>query len=246
MEYVNLVSRRLGVQLPTTLIFDYPTTSAVTTYLAGKMVVPTAASVPASEYGGLADGRSLPVPLPLTDRSVSRNVPVGIAAISVRRFEQQPGRTDAAAGRLAVPISDTIMATPLSRWDVDYEGSQAEPAVRFGAFSADVAEFDAAAFGLSASEAMVTDPQHRLLLEGAAELLATDSASLRHDAAFDMGVYVGISWTEYHRLASLHNSPVVPYSAQGAVLSVACGRVSYHFGLKVRELKAVQQVNCSK
>ena len=37
MEYVNLVSRRLGVPLPPTLIFDYPTTSSITAYLASKL-----------------------------------------------------------------------------------------------------------------------------------------------------------------------------------------------------------------
>ena len=33
-----------------------------------------------------------------------------------------------------------------------------------------------------------------------------------------MGVYVGISWTEYHKLGEAHNDTGGPYEAQGAVL----------------------------
>lgn len=47
-----------------------------------------------------------------------------------------------------------------------------------------------------------------------------------------MGVYVGISWTEYAHLAADQGLAAGPYTAQGAVLSVAAGRVSYHFGFK--------------
>ena len=47
-----------------------------------------------------------------------------------------------------------------------------------------------------------------------------------------MGVFIGISWTEYARLAADSGVSVSAYTAQGAVLSVCPGRVSYHFGLK--------------
>ena len=59
---------------------------------------------------------------------------------------------------------------------------------------------------------------------GARYPLAPDAAT--------MAVHVGISWTEYARIAANHGVSAGPYSAQGAVLSVAPGRVSYHFGLK--------------
>ena len=46
------------------------------------------------------------------------------------------------------------------------------------------------------------------------------------------GVFIGISWTEYARLAAEAGAPVTAYTAQGAVLSVCPGRVAYHHGLK--------------
>ena len=37
------------------------------------------------------------------------------------------------------------------------------------------------------------------------------------------GVFVGISWTEYAKMAAMHQVPVGAYTAQSAVLSVAAG-----------------------
>ena len=47
-----------------------------------------------------------------------------------------------------------------------------------------------------------------------------------------MGVFIGISWTEYAQLTRNHSPAAGSYTAQGAVLSVAPGRLSYHFGFK--------------
>ena len=49
-------------------------------------------------------------------------------------------------------------------------------------------------------------------------------------APASVSVHVGISWTEYGRLATNHGAGSGPYSALGAVLSVAAGRLSYQFG----------------
>lgn len=46
-------------------------------------------------------------------------------------------------------------------------------------------------------------------------------------------VFVGISWSEYHSLCKAHGVLTGPYEAQGAVLSVAPGRISFTFGLQV-------------
>lgn len=46
-------------------------------------------------------------------------------------------------------------------------------------------------------------------------------------------MFVGISWAEYHQLNKAHGAATGPYEAQGAVLSVAPGRISYTFGLQV-------------
>jgi acyl transferase domain-containing protein len=103
----------------------------------------------------------------------------------------------------------------------------------FGTFLQGVEQFDAAAFGLSGPEALAMDPQHRLLLASAAQLLAATGApslqgssgrAVHQRVVEDTGVFVGISWTEYHTLSKACGQPVGANTAQGAVLSVACGR----------------------
>jgi polyketide synthase 2/polyketide synthase 5 len=93
-----------------------------------------------------------------------------------------------------------------------------------------VTGFEAEFFGVSAREADVVDPQHRLLLEVAWEAL--DNAGMPPDqlAGTATGVFAGLSYTEYmERLGGQ------PEELEGSVLSngscVAGGRISYLLGL---------------
>jgi acyl transferase domain-containing protein len=150
----------------------------------------------------------------------------------------------------ALPLHEVINAIPGNRWDPDapagvlaqgLEGSIS--ATRFGAFLQGVEDFDATAFGISSTEATAMDPQHRLLLASAAQLLAAPAESAEGGLAgrradgqgaapaaseaiqgSNTSVYVGISWSEYHQLGRILGQPVGANTAQGAVLSVACGR----------------------
>ena len=104
---------------------------------------------------------------------------------------------------------------------------------------ADVDVFDAAAYGISASEALNIDPQHRLILEVSGEALSVSGAAAYttvHPSSTapsrGIGVFVGISWTEYAQLTSRSGASVTAYTAQGAVLSVCPGRVAFHYGFK--------------
>ncbi|MEU3875423.1 beta-ketoacyl synthase N-terminal-like domain-containing protein, partial [Streptomyces sp. NPDC029704] len=72
-----------------------------------------------------------------------------------------------------------------------------------GGFLTDIAGFDAAHFGISPKEAAQMDPQHRLLLELAAEAL--DDAAIAPDtlAGTDTAVHIGISDHSYGALQML-------------------------------------------
>jgi acyl transferase domain-containing protein len=69
------------------------------------------------------------------------------------------------------------------------------------------------------------------VLEASGEALVA-AAALDAAAVGRTGVFVGISWTEYARMAAEAGSAVSAYTAQGAVLSVCPGRVAFHYGLK--------------
>ncbi len=246
VEYVNLVGRRLHLQLPSTLVFDHPTSEAVAAYLATRLAAqgpaPAAAAAPvtATRRRGV---RGAGVP---TSSAIAAAAPavVSVMGLVLQSFEGTDG--SAASSALAPlvsapPAADVIMPMPLVRWDIDGTaaasalGPGAAPPVRFGAFMAGVESFDRRAFGVSEGEALAMDPQHRLLLAGAAQLLGSGPGAAAGTGAGGTsstgagigdatGVFVGISWTEYLRLSAQHGQPVSTYTAQGAVLSVACGR----------------------
>lgn len=254
VEYVNLVGRRLNLQLPSTLVFDYPTAAAVSDYLAAKL----AARLPAAESKAAASRRftratavaRAAAPGTAAEASAMQSMPVYIQATTLWPLLGTGSgiavpdlsgsiTSNSVSGVLA--DFDTITSIPADRWNPDVTAgltpdvAGSVSATRFGGFLKDIDQFDAAAYGLSGSEAINMDPQHRLLLASAAQLLATPGAFTNSTQTStissgdvvrvsDTGVFIGISWTEYHQLARVCGQPVGANTAQGAVLSVACGR----------------------
>ncbi|MGB6205483.1 type I polyketide synthase, partial [Mycobacterium sp.] len=99
---------------------------------------------------------------------------------------------------------------------------------RAGGFVDDVAGFDAGFFGVAPSEALATDPQHRMLLElswEALERAGVDPTTLRGSAT---GVFAGIIAQGYGMLAE----GIEGYRLTGMTSSVATGRVAYVLGLE--------------
>src|SRR6202012_3933856 len=99
---------------------------------------------------------------------------------------------------------------------------------RAGGFVDDVAGFDAGFFGVAPSEALATDPQHRMLLElswEALERAGIDPTTLRGSAT---GVFAGIIAQGY----GMHAEEIEGYRLTGMTSSVATGRVAYVLGLE--------------
>ncbi len=99
---------------------------------------------------------------------------------------------------------------------------------RSGGFVDGVADFDAGFFGVSPTEALATDPQHRMLLElswEALERAGIDPTTLRGSAT---GVFAGIIVQGYGMLAE----EIEGYRLTGMTSSVATGRVAYVLGLE--------------
>ena len=150
VELKNALQTHMGVELPSTLILDYPSVDAIAEYV--DSIMPATAeqevvapvqqmSIPASIMTGTEQSAS-------SSRSMA--VVTGMASRSVRN------------AIATIQSVDVIAPVPLERWDVD---QQAGSAARFGGFLQDLHMFDGSLFGLSVNEAELMDPQQRMLLE---------------------------------------------------------------------------------
>ena len=234
VELANVLARRFSLQLPGTLIFDYPTVKAIAAYLHGRLqtLTPAAPSASSSSATATAVVPHAVIPQPL--QQGKQGVPSQAVAILSAAHQPMASSQSSAGSPKGIAWGwDHIMQVQAARWDTEaasgqqHQQQQSSMQARFGGFMQNVELFDAAAFGLSASEASSMDPQQRCLLQCSAEALH----SARHPhAGVDFGksgVFVGVSWTEYAKLGLSHGMPVGAYTAQSAVLSVAAGEPSH-------------------
>jgi pimaricinolide synthase PimS1 len=217
VELRNLLRSVTGLQLPATLVFDYPTSRAVAGYLTTRFGAAPKVTAPA-------------VPTP-----PSADEPIAIVGISCR----YPGgvRTPEDLWRLVAEGDDVISGFPADRgWDpgiYDPEpGRHGRTYVNEGGFLYDAAEFDPEFFGIMPREALAMDPQQRLLLETsweAFERAGIDPMSVRGSQT---GVYVGVMYHEYGSRLTHVPPDLADYVGNGSAASIASGRVAYTFGLE--------------
>ncbi|MEV6359944.1 type I polyketide synthase [Nocardia asteroides] len=209
VEFRNKLTAATGLQLPATLLFDYPNPQVVAEFVDAQLT------------GVVA----------VADAAVRRvradDEPIAVVAMSCR----YPGGVASPEDlwQLVTSGGDTTGPMPLDRgWDIDgiYDpepGKAGKTYTRSGGFLYEAAEFDAGFFGISPNEATVMDPQQRVLLEVSWEALeraGLDPAALRGSAT---GVFTGVMYHDYAQGSGTGSS------AAGSLVS---GRVSYVFGLE--------------
>lgn len=132
---------------------------------------------------------------------------------------------------------DAVTDVPPDRWNVDEyhdptPGATGGMIARGGGFLDDIAQFDAAFFGITPREARSLDPRHRILLEVAWEALEHAAQAPDRLAESRTGVFVGACGSDYYqRLLDDRDTSADPYLVSGVASSMAAGRIAYLLGL---------------
>ena len=213
VQLVSALEVALGTELPGTLVFDYPTVAEMAEFVSEL--------VGASDETVAVIGRESLAPVPIA--------PEHPLCVITSAASSVPGGT--LVPRLARG-NDRITLVPLERWDVDVASVDvpSEINLQFGSFLPDVATFDSAMFGVPPAEALLMDPQQRLVMHTFSEALTGHLAG--RAAVRETGVYVGVSQLDYARIAYETGSALNTYYATGSHLSVTSGRLSYTHGFK--------------
>ncbi|MBM0278821.1 type I polyketide synthase, partial [Micromonospora tarensis] len=149
-----------------------------------------------------------------------------------------PGGADSPAAfwRLLADGRDAVVPVPTGRWagshvDPDPDAPGATYTDRGGFLREDILEFDAELFGVPAGEAAEMDPQQRLLLEVSWAALESAGIVPGGPGGERTGVFVGISGSEYAMLPR-PAAGIGPYTATGATVSIAAGRIAHALSLR--------------
>ena len=216
VELKNAIDTTVGIELPGTLVFDYPSVTAMVDYIDGAFYtsIDDAEEIDAATAGGLATSAAA------SSDGVCRMSVLAVSSLLPSLF-QSSGFVDA------------ITEVPHERWDVEAgPESDLELKPRFGSYLRNADQFDIQLFGLTTTECSQMDGQQRVLLLRAWEVTAGGVGGASDLRSSDATVAVGISAAEYGQIAARYSEQITAYMSTGSALSVACGRLSYTFGMQ--------------
>ncbi|WP_425579498.1 type I polyketide synthase, partial [Streptomyces coacervatus] len=227
VELRNRLGAVTGLSLPTTLVYDYPTASALAAHLRDELL---------GRLGHSGQGATVVSSVPGASALSVADDPIAIVAMSCRF----PGgvRSPEDLWQLLADGRDGTSRFPADRgWDIeslyDPDPEQAgKTYTREGGFIEEAAQFDARFFGISPREAMAMDPQQRLLLETAWE--AFERAGIAPDTlrGSQAGVFIGTNGQDYLSLLMRAPEGLEGHLGTGNAASVVSGRLAYVFGLE--------------
>ncbi|MGB0521655.1 MAG: SDR family NAD(P)-dependent oxidoreductase [Flammeovirgaceae bacterium] len=216
----NQLAKKVGLKLPSTLLFDYPTIQGLSEYLLKELIqqmeaveeTPTTV-IPTHQEGGEHD--------------------IAIIGMSCR----YPGQATNLKKYWELLQQGKDGVTFIDRWDMEayYAEDGTLPgkmSTKQAGFLENVDLFDTGFFNISPDEAKGIDPQHRILLEAVWE--AFEDAGIQKSSleGSNTGVFMGQMTHDYERLNKAGIKGLDGLVGLGSASSIMSGRISYLFGLQ--------------
>ncbi|WP_066370950.1 type I polyketide synthase [Herbidospora mongoliensis] len=153
--------------------------------------------------------------------------PIAIVAMSCR----YPGGVNSSADLWELVADGRDAMTPFPN-DRGWPEELGSGIAREGGFVPDATDFDAGLFGISPREALAMDPQQRILLEAAWEVLERAGIDPRSLGGSQTGVFIGSSPSAYGAAGQYFPEAASAHLATGTAPSIVSGRVAYVLGLE--------------
>ncbi|MBP2327126.1 pimaricinolide synthase PimS1 [Kibdelosporangium banguiense] len=213
VELRNGLNEATGLSLSSTLVFDYPTANDLAAHL----------------YEALLGDLEAQDDTATTIR-IASDEPIAIVGMACRfpGGVTNPGQL----WDLVASGTDGITDFPADRaWDMDHWMDLVAPdgGTPQGGFVYDATDFDAAFFGISPNEAVMMEPQQRMLLESTWQALQGAGIDPLRLKGSQTGVFVGVMQSDYDPGETEQSGM---HRGSGALNSVVSGRVAYAFGLE--------------
>ena len=214
------VEARLGCRLQAGFFFEFNSTRKVTERLLTLVKSDSPGERKPPEHDDDSDGRG-------SNPRKAQSLDTDIAIIGMSC--KLPGgiETPDQLWQTLVDATSVVGSFPENRGR--WPDSNDMPGIDKGGFVSDADAFDAAFFRMSPAEAVVTDPQQRMLLQLAWACLedaGTLPASLQGTKT---GVFVGASNCDYSRLTQAAGLEVQAHHGVGSSLAILANRLSYFF-----------------
>jgi phthiocerol/phenolphthiocerol synthesis type-I polyketide synthase C len=131
---------------------------------------------------------------------------------------------------------DAVTEVPIERWDADalYDPNPlalGKMNTKYGGFIQDIESFDARFFGIQNREATRMDPAHRILMELSWEAFEDAGIVPGSVSGKQIGVFVGISGSDYAQLQFGDDAVPDPYAGIGCALTNSASRISHFHDL---------------
>eukprot|EP00890_Picochlorum_soloecismus_P001860 jgi/Picsp_1/2675/NSC_00905-R1_beta-ketoacyl synthase len=220
VELRNEIVSKFGLDLPSTVVFDYPTINAITDYIISKK----------SKQGIKRVERNLLTTWNTVDK------PMAVKCVSCRYpGEANAGRGIALMERRITRGDESNSEIPYSRWDIDnfYSLDNKEHSsiyTRSGSFLDDsIYYFDRELFHLSMQQSVWIDPQIRLLLEEHTAIYYLMHSLVDLEST---GILVGCMFHEHmSSIEKMTNNQPPPHAIVGNGSPYMAGRLSFNFGM---------------
>jgi len=226
-EVASAISNSVGVQLPQTIAFDYPSIAAISSFIVSQQNPAGAQGAGEPQFGSA--GYLPPLAVQGEDR---RTAVVGMGMRLPRTITDNQ-----ALWEMLVTGGDAITRVPADRWDIDLTTSagvvgrrrdpEHESYSRHGSFVEGIELFDNAFFSVSAKDAAEIDPQQRVLVQVCAEALHLSGLDRRSMRNSNTACIIGICNNDYDLY--LRQEAVGLMLSGGSTKAIAdkVGRVAY-------------------